>query len=92
MSALPAERSQLNYKFISMREVFNADGWHSRGYLPHFDGGEISQFITFRLADSLPQRFLDKWREELKEEDADVDAALRRRIEIFWTEVLVRVT
>jgi len=24
-------------------------GWHSRGYLPHFDGGELAQFITFRL-------------------------------------------
>src|SRR5204863_4456783 len=29
-------------------------GWHSRGYLPHFDSPETVQFITFRLADSLP--------------------------------------
>lgn len=29
-------------------------GWHSRGYLPHFDLPEVVQFITFRLADSLP--------------------------------------
>ena len=29
-------------------------GWHSRGYLPHFDLPEAVQFITFRLADSLP--------------------------------------
>ncbi len=27
-------------------------GWHSRGYLPHFDGGDIAQTITFRLAAS----------------------------------------
>jgi REP element-mobilizing transposase RayT len=33
-------------------------GWHSRGYLPHFDGGEITQFLTYRLADSLPQKVL----------------------------------
>lgn len=60
------------------------DGWHSRGYLPHFDGGEISQFITFRLADSLPQSFLAKWQGELKRESQiDVDAALRRRIELY---------
>ncbi len=60
------------------------DGWHSRGYLPHFDGGEISQFITFRLADSLPQVFLERWRKEFeKESDVDIDAALRRRIEIY---------
>ena len=29
-------------------------GWHSRGYLPHFDSPEIVQFITFNLADGLP--------------------------------------
>jgi len=30
-------------------------GWHSRGYLPHFDSPEAIQFVTFRLADSLPR-------------------------------------
>lgn len=29
-------------------------GWHSRGYLPHFDSPETVQLVTFRLADSLP--------------------------------------
>lgn len=29
-------------------------GWHSRHYLPHFDSGDVIQFVTFRLADSLP--------------------------------------
>jgi REP element-mobilizing transposase RayT len=29
-------------------------GWHSRGYLPHFDSAEVIQAVTFRLADSLP--------------------------------------
>ena len=28
-------------------------GWHYRGYLPHFDGGEIAQFVTFRIADGV---------------------------------------
>jgi REP element-mobilizing transposase RayT len=28
--------------------------WHRRGYLPHFDAGNTTQSITFRLADSLP--------------------------------------
>lgn len=32
-------------------------GWHSRGYIPHFDG-DVSQFVTFRLFDSLPQGLL----------------------------------
>jgi REP element-mobilizing transposase RayT len=30
-------------------------GWHSRGYLPHFDPGVLVQSVTFRLADSLPK-------------------------------------
>lgn len=56
--------------------------WHSRGYLPHFDKREILQFITFRLADSLPQTVLAKWRIELeKDELTDVD--FRRRIEFY---------
>jgi REP element-mobilizing transposase RayT len=59
-------------------------GWHSRGYLPHFDGGEIPQFITFRLADSMPQALLDRWREDLSsEQTVNVDAVLRKRIELF---------
>jgi REP element-mobilizing transposase RayT len=34
-------------------------GWHSRGYLPHFDEPGLTQMITFRLADSLsPDRLL----------------------------------
>ena len=40
--------------------------WHSRGYLPHWEAGDIAQSITFRLADSLPSTLLDRWREELK--------------------------
>jgi putative transposase len=34
-------------------------GWHSRGYLPHFDSPETVQFITFRLADSLPATIVE---------------------------------
>jgi putative transposase len=33
-------------------------GWHSRGYLPHFDSPETIQFIAFRLADSLPRHVM----------------------------------
>jgi hypothetical protein len=66
------------------KQPYAPDGWHSRGYLPHFDGGEIPQFITFRLADSMPQKLLDRWREELgNESNIDADAALRKRIELY---------
>jgi REP element-mobilizing transposase RayT len=29
-------------------------GWHRRGYLPHYDGYDISQHVVFRLFDSIP--------------------------------------
>ena len=37
-------------------------GWHSRGYLPHFDSQDVVQFVTFRLVDSLPQEAVVKLR------------------------------
>lgn len=35
-------------------------GWHSRGYLPHFDGPGIVQSVTFRLADALPAHVVER--------------------------------
>src|SRR4051812_48599160 len=40
-------------------------GWHSRGYLPHFDAGEVFQSITFRLLDSMPQTVIERWKETM---------------------------
>ncbi|MGD9631194.1 MAG: transposase [Pyrinomonadaceae bacterium] len=56
--------------------------WHSRGYIPHVDPGEVTQFITFRLADSMPQAVLKKWRDDLKNGEI-TDAGLRQRIETY---------
>ncbi|MFZ2448967.1 MAG: transposase [Methylovulum miyakonense] len=42
-------------------------GWYSRGYLPHFDAPGTLQFITFRLADSLPQTVLKQLERELEQ-------------------------
>lgn len=42
-------------------------GWHARGYLPHLDAGETMQAITFRLADALPAKVVQIWRNELAE-------------------------
>jgi putative DNA methylase len=57
-------------------------GWYSRGYLPHFDGGEIPQFLTYRLADSMPRELLKKWQTELENGEIN-DAEFRRKIEIY---------
>src|SRR5258708_26451540 len=56
--------------------------WHSRGFLPHFDSDGFTQFITFRLADSMPQEVLGRWRSELDQNEI-ADADFRRRIEYY---------
>jgi REP element-mobilizing transposase RayT len=59
-------------------------GWHSRGYLPHFDGSELPQFVTLRLYDSVPNSVLIRWHRELNTTGLRVDQLLlRRRIEHY---------
>ena len=41
-------------------------GWHSRGYLPHFDRPGLVQSLTFRLADAVPPELVDRWKRELE--------------------------
>jgi len=60
------------------------DGWHSRGYFPHFDGQGVTQHVSFHLFDSLPQSVLARWREELRirpQKEAELD--WRKRIQDF---------
>jgi len=67
-----------------LQEELRDAGWHSRGCLPHFDGGEISQTVTFRLADSLPLTVVERWkREREKASPREMDSVLRRRIEYY---------
>jgi REP element-mobilizing transposase RayT len=40
-------------------------GWHSRGYLPHWDHPGMIQSLNFRLGDAMPQEVLDRWKNEL---------------------------
>ena len=66
------------------RDQLRAAGWHSRGYLPHFDGLEIPQFITFHLADSIPHKVIQRWQEELKSVKGEQQRSLlRRRVEKY---------
>ena len=56
--------------------------WHSRGYLPHWEAGEIAQSITFRLAESLPSALLERWSADLETIPvAERDHERRKRIE-----------
>jgi len=55
-----------------------ARGWHSRGYLPHFDHYGLVQTITFRLADSLPAELAGRLSQSREKSG---DAELRKEIE-----------
>ena len=55
-------------------------GWHSRGYIPHFDEPGLIQSITFRLADSLPPDVVQRLKEE---KDEVSDLARRQLIETY---------
>jgi REP element-mobilizing transposase RayT len=55
-------------------------GWHSRGYLPHFDQPGIIQGITFRLWDAMPKHVVQSLADEL---DDETDEIKRTRIESY---------
>jgi putative transposase len=57
-------------------------GWYSRGYLPHFDGGNVIQAITYRLADALPIEAISAMQEQLAQQQLK-DDALRGKIEAY---------
>jgi type I restriction enzyme R subunit/putative DNA methylase len=60
----------------------DAPGWYSRGYIPHRDERHLLQFITYRLADSLPQEKLRLLEEELRTlPENRREAARRQKIE-----------
>lgn len=53
-------------------------GWHSRGYLPHFDSPEIIQHIVFRTLDSLPASVVDSLSDDPAKRRTQVDEYLDR--------------
>jgi putative transposase len=57
-------------------------GWYRRK-LPHFDGGNTTQFITFSLDDSLPQDVLENLRQELKDMKGNVERIRHDKIQHF---------
>lgn len=52
-------------------------GWNERGYLPHRDEPGLTQFVTFRLADSFPESLRLEWQHLWEIEDHQ-----QRRIEL----------
>jgi REP element-mobilizing transposase RayT len=66
------------------RDELKEAGWHGRGYLPHFDGAALPQFISYHLADSIPAKAIKRWKEELKHLEYEQERILlQRRIEKY---------
>jgi len=55
-------------------------GWHERGYLPHRDEPGLTQFVTFRLADSFPEALRSEWKHLWEIED---DRERRTQLEVY---------
>ena len=55
-------------------------GWHERGYLPHRDEPGLTQFVTFRVADSFPEALRSEWEQFFKIED---DRERRAQLEAY---------
>jgi REP element-mobilizing transposase RayT len=55
---------------------------HKRGYLPHFDSPQLTQFVTFRLADSLPADFVKTLKRKL-DEGAITEVEYHREMDKF---------
>lgn len=60
-------------------------GWHSRGYLPHFDSAETIQLITFRQADSLPEHQVQIWNALVSKRNALPQSERRRLVKLLDT-------
>jgi REP element-mobilizing transposase RayT len=66
----------IDYNFKPKTEASRL-GWYDRGRLPHFEGGSIPQFFTFRLYDSVPQSLIEEWKKKL------TDVQFRKTVEKF---------
>jgi len=74
--AVQKESEESEPEVRDLGETMTHKGWHSRGYLPHFDSGETVQFVTFRLADSLPRAIAEtlvRRTDSLAETDSRLD-------------------
>jgi len=59
-------------------------GWHSRGYLPHFDSPHAIQHVVFHLADSLPSAVLRQFDAEINSLPAEKHSSERRKRIDAW--------
>jgi type I restriction enzyme R subunit/putative DNA methylase len=80
LRGLVEEKNRWNRPLTDEEEVLGFLGWHERGYLPHCDFPGLVQFVTFRLADSMPESRRGEWEHLLKIED---DREKRMKLEEY---------
>ena len=66
---LVAEKNHCHRPLTDEEKALGFLGWHERGYLPHCDFPGLVQFVTFRLAGSMPVSRRGEWEHLLKIED-----------------------
>ena len=66
---LVADKNRWSRPLTDEEKALGFLGWHERGYLPHCDFPCLIQFITFRLADSMPASRRGEWEHLLAIED-----------------------
>jgi type I restriction enzyme R subunit/putative DNA methylase len=77
---LVTEKNRWNRSLTDGEKALGFLGWHERGYLPHCDFPGLVQFVTFRLADSMPASRSSEWKHLLKIED---DREKRTKLEEY---------
>jgi putative transposase len=77
---LVTEKNEWNRPLTDGEKALGFLGWHQRGYLPHCDYPDMVQFVTFRLADSMPASRRSEWEHLLVIEN---DREKRKKLEEY---------
>ncbi len=71
---------EVSPKLTREEQIAGFRGWNERGYVTHRDEPGLTQFVTFRLADSFPAELREAWEKLLAIED---DRERRTQIEAW---------
>ena len=64
----------------AVERQLGSKGWHTRGYLPHYDKPGLMEMLTFRLADAMPASRRQEWELLFKIKD---EREKRTRLEAY---------
>ena len=82
---LVADKNRWSRPLTDEERALGFLGWHERGYLPRCDFPDLVQFVTFRLADSMPASRRGEWEhllaiEDLREKRTQLEEYLDRGV------------